>query len=230
MADAPAGACEMTTAIFKRLRLTLVLGGASLCAACSSMENIMPASLNAKPATVAAAQASHGGGDGSLVRLPISSQDLDCPPVDVPDTTSSLRVGGADNPSVRYQFDIAQTVRECDPAPGNQFSLKVGVSGHLAIGPAGKPGAYSAPLRITVRDENGQKLAYSKTYTVEANTGTAAETVFQFVSDPIVLPMTRTELSADYSVSVAFDNGRPAEVAHPRKRRATAHSADNAAH
>jgi hypothetical protein len=184
------------------------------------MENIMPASLNARPGPVAAAQASHAGEPDSIVRLPLASQDLDCPAVEVQDEGASLRVGGPENPSVRYQFDISQTARECDPVPGanNQFSIKVGVSGHLVIGPAGKPGAYSAPLRITVRDENANKPAYSKTYTLQADTGAAAETVFQFVSDPIVLPMTRTELSSDYSVTVAFDNGRPAQAAHPRKR------------
>jgi hypothetical protein len=218
----------MTTAFSKRLRLTLVLGGASLCAACSSMENIMPASLNARPGPMAAAQANTGGPSDKIVRLPMSSQDLECPTIDVPDGTASLRVGGPDNPSVRYQFDISQTARECDPAGANQFGLKVGVSGHLAIGPAGKPGAYNAPLRITVRSTPDQKVVFTKTYKIDADTGTAAETVFQFVSDPIVLPMTRKELSEDYSVAVALDNS-PTEVAHPRKRRVAAHSADKAA-
>ncbi len=220
------GCVTMTSAFSKRLRLSLAFGCASLCGACSSMENIMPASLNARPGPVAAAQASHAGEPDTIVRLPLSSQDLDCPAVDVLDEGASLRVGGPDNPSVRYQFDIAQTARECDPVPGgNQFSLKVGVSGHLAIGPAGKPGAYSAPLRITVRDDNAGKPAYSKTYTVQADTGAAAETVFRFVSDPIILPMTRTELSSDYSISVGFDNSRPAQAAHPRKRHVASPSA-----
>jgi hypothetical protein len=215
----------MTSAFSKRLRLSLALGAASLCGACSSMENIMPASLNARPGPVAAAQASHAGEPDSIVRLPLSSQDLDCPAVEVRDEGASLRVGGPENPSVRYQFDISNTARECDPVPGgNQFSLKVGVSGHLAIGPAGKPGAYTAPLRITVQDNNANKPAYSKIYTVQADTGSAAETVFRFVSDPIVLPMTRTELSSDYSITVGFDNARPAQAAHPRKR----HVASNA--
>ncbi len=217
----------MTNVPFKQLRMSVALAGVALLGACSSMENIMPASLSAKPAAVANAQSNNPGGEADkIVRLPLSSQNLDCPTVEVQDAGASMRVGGADNASVRYQFDISDTARECDPVPGsNQFSLKVGITGHLAIGPAGSPGAYSAPLRITVLNINDNKPAYTKTYTLQANTGGAAETVFRFVSDPIILPMTRTELNDDYSISVGFDNNsHPAESARPRHR----HVASNA--
>ena len=210
------------------LRLSLVVAAASLCGACSSMDNIMSPSLGYKPAAVTAAQDSHAGPSDQVVRLPLASTDLDCPPVDVQDGGASLRAGGADNASVRYQFDISDTARECDPAPGNQFALKVGVSGHLAIGPAGRPGAYSAPLRITVASAHDQKTVYSKAYKIDANTGTAAETVFKFVSDPIVLPMTRTELIQDYTITIGFDNGHKEEAPRPRKRHVA--KADAATH
>jgi hypothetical protein len=212
----------------RSLRLSLVLAAASLCAACSSMDNIMSPSLNYKPSAVTAAQNSAGGPSDQLVRLPLASTDLECPLIDVQDGAASLRVGGADNASVRYQFDISDTARECDPAPGNQFALKVGVSGHLAIGPAGKPGAYSAPLRITVANAHDEKAVFSKAYKIDANTGTAAETVFRFVSDPIVLPMARTELIQDYTITIGFDNGHKDETPHPRKRHVA--KADAAAH
>jgi hypothetical protein len=199
------------------LRYALVLGAASLCGACNSM---VPPSLNAQPATVVAAQQAGGASKSEkVVVLPMNSQDLDCPMVEVGDGASAYRSGGADNSSVKYQFAIAQTARQCDPQ-GNKFVLKVGVSGHLAIGPAGSPGAYSAPLRITVVSEVDKKPAYSKTYKIEANTAGAAEAQFNFVSEPIVLPMARTELNEDYSIVVGFDNARSAETAPPRKRHA----------
>lgn len=218
----------IASAFPKTVRFALVLGGASLCGACSSMDNIMSPSLNAKPAPVAAAaDPSHSSESDKLVRLPLGPQDLDCPVVSVEDGAASMRVGGAENASVRYQFDIAQTARECDPQGSDKFSLKVGVSGHLLIGPAGSPGTYSAPLRITVRRESDQKPAYTKTYKIEANAAGRAEAPFQFVSDPIVLPMTRTELNEDYSIDVGFGAERPTEPAHPRKRHpAAAKSAD----
>ncbi len=203
----------------QNLRFALALCAAGLCGACSSMDNIISPSLNAKPAAVAAAQdPSHATDADKIVRLPMGPQDLDCPRVEVQDGAASVRVGGAENASVRYQFDIAQTARECAPQ-GDKFSLKVGVSGHLLIGPAGSPGVYSAPLRITVRSEVDQKPAYSKVYKVEANTAGGAQAPFEFVSEPIVLPMTRTELADDYSIIVGFDSGQAAKAAPPRKRR-----------
>ena len=184
----------------------------------------MSPSLSYKPAPVTAAQNNPVNPSDRVVSLPLASTDLECPPVDVQDGGASMRVGGADNASVRYQFDIADTARECDPAPGNQFTLKVGVSGHLAIGPAGRPGAYSAPLRITVANANDEKTVYSKAYKIDASTGTAAETVFKFVSDPIVLPMTRTELVQDYTITIGFDNGHKADTTAPRKRHVERHA------
>ena len=131
---------------------------------------------------------------------------------------ASARVGGPENATVRYQFDIGQTARECDPQ-GDRFSLKVGVSGHLLIGPAGSPGAYSAPLRVTVTRETDQKPAFAKVYKVAATPG-AAQAPFHFVTEPIVLPMTRTELADDYSILVSFENG-PAAGRRSRRIRAS---------
>ena|SRR5271163_778898 len=213
----PERATMIASAFPRSLRYSLVLGAASLCGACNS---IIPPSLNAQPATVVAAQQAGGTSNTEkVVVLPMSSQDLDCPIVDVEDGGSAYRSGGTDNASVKYQFDIAQTARQCDPQ-GNKFVLKVGVSGHLAIGPAGSPGAYSAPLRVTVVSQSDKKPAYSKTYKVEANTAGAGEALFNFVSEPIVLPMTRTELNEDYSIVIGFDNGRQAAAAQPHKRHA----------
>jgi hypothetical protein len=53
---------------------------------------------------------------------------------------------------------------------------------------------------------------------VEADTAGAAQALFQLVSEPIVLPMTRTELAADYSIIIGFDNGPAAKPAPPPKR------------
>lgn len=210
------------SAFSNRLQFVLVLGAAGLCGACSSVESMMPtmapstwngatttrnADRNAGPTTQA----------DKVVTLPMNSADLDCPDVDVQDAGASYRVGGADNASVRYQFDIGQTARECDPQ-GDNFALKVGVSGHLLIGPAGSPGAFSAPLQVTVIRQADQKPAYSKVYKLEVNTAGAAEAPFAFVSDPIVLPMKRSALADDYSISVGFGAAQAVKVAPQHKR------------
>ena len=153
----------MSASAFPRsLRFALALGVIGLCGACGTMENVL--SPPSTPGRVHLNRSNRGDNvpdSEKIVRLPMSSEDLACPSVDIQEGSASLRVGGTDNPSVRYQFDIAETARECVPQ-GDNFSLTVGATGHLLIGPAGSPGVYSAPLRVTVLNETDQKPAYSK--------------------------------------------------------------------
>src|SRR5262249_49953265 len=46
--------------------------------------------------------------------LPVASQDINCPEVEIAYGGASLRSGGPENPSVRYQFNIEDTARECN--------------------------------------------------------------------------------------------------------------------
>jgi hypothetical protein len=152
-----------------------------------------------------------------IVKLPASAAELDCPEVDVLDGGATARVGGADSQSVRYQFDITDVARECDPQ-GAQFALKIGVAGRLLIGPAGSPGSYSSALHITVKREADGKPVYQKTLSVAANTGAEAQAPFRIVTEPILLPLTRAHLDDDYSISVGLGSGG-GEVTHRKRGR-----------
>jgi hypothetical protein len=210
------------SAFATRLRIALVLGVAGLTGACSSVESFIPSAwTNAKTADTNPNSGPVSPSD-KVVKLPMSGEDLNCPRVDVEDGAAAYRVGGADNGSVRYQFGVAQVARECQPQ-GSNFALKVGVSGRLLIGPAGSPGAYSAPLHVTVRREGDPKPVFSKVYKVEANTAGADQAPYEFVAEPIILPMVSTDLDSVYTVSVGFENGHVAPAKPPRKR----HTAQN---
>ena len=200
------------------LPLALALSSAGLVTGCGALDYFSPHSESAP----AAAAAANPGGDTpqseKVVRLPLSSEELDCPPVEIDEGGAAARVGGPENSQVRYQFTISQTARQCDPVSTNQFTLKVGVSGRLLIGPAGKPGAYSAPLRVTVHDENAKKDVFSKVYKIEASVPDAGDAPFNLVTEPIALPMTGTDLADDYTLTVGFDNGKAAaESPRPKK-------------
>jgi len=199
----------------------LVLGG--LCGACSSVESVIPSSLpwehlfpgeSPPPEPGMAGAPSPPTGSGGEIK------QIDCPEIEVLDGTSAIRVGGDANASVRYQFDITKTARECR-IEGNQFALKVGVAGRLLIGPAGSAGAYSAPLRIVVRDDATQKPVLSKLYRIEA-TATAANNMqapFQLVAEPVLLPYVHQWAIDDYTVLVGFDTGHSAPVEkHVRRK------------
>ena len=189
----------------KRLVSAAALAG--LCGACGSVDVGAPAVLLSNmvsfgepqhPATASAA-------------TPAVATQVDCPVIEVQDGTAALRVGGASNDSVRYQFDISNTARECH-VQGAQFGIKVGVAGHLLIGPAGTPGAYSAQLRIVMRHDADQKPVFSQVYKIAADTAGADQAPFQFVSDPIMLPLTTEQEDEEYTILVGFDNG-PVEKA-----------------
>ena len=125
---------------FQPLRkMALAVAVAALCGACSNTETLIPSFTSVRTATGEAN--SHPTSDNAsdkIVALPMSAADLDCPVVEVEDGAATARFGGAENASVRYQFDIIDAARECQPQ-GSQFALKVGVSGRLLIGPAGTP-------------------------------------------------------------------------------------------
>ena len=204
-------------ALPRALSLALALSAAGLLGACSTLDSFMPGAHSVRdtvPANDAKASESE-----KPVALPLTADELQCPPVEIDEGGAAARVGGPENASVRYQFAISQTARECAPVSPNQFTLKVGVSGRLLIGPAGKPGAYSAPLRVTVHDENTKKDAFTKVYKVEASVPDAGDAPFNLVTEPIVLPMTRTELADDYTLTVGFDNGKAAASPAPKPKK-----------
>ena len=150
--------------------------------------------------------------------LPVSAADINCPEVDIVDGGAALRVGGPENASVRYQFNISDRARECDPTGEQQVALKIGVAGAVVIGPAGSAGTYSAPLRITVTHQGDNKQVFSQVYRVEATTDGVTAGAFRVVTDPIVLPLTTLQLADVYSISIGFEGGNAATTKPPKHR------------
>jgi len=153
--------------------------------------------------------------------LAISSQDINCPPVTVFEGGSFLRVGGAENASVRYQFNVGDTARQCDPAGPGQASIKIGISGEVVIGPAGSGGTFSAPLRVTITSDTDKKTVFTKTYNVQVTTDGIRAGEFRMVTEPIVVPMPTVQLADVYTISVGFGGGEAKANANakPSRRR-----------
>lgn len=151
--------------------------------------------------------------------LPVASQDINCPEVDIADGGASLRVGGPDNPSVRYQFNIGDTARECDPGGPGLAALKIGVAGDVVIGPAGAAGTFSAPLKITVSRIGDNSPVFSQTFRVEAASDGVTAGKFRIVTDPISLPMQTLQLADVYTITVGFEGGTAPRTGHTTRRR-----------
>ncbi|MGD0721370.1 MAG: hypothetical protein ABR970_10050 [Roseiarcus sp.] len=190
------------------MRLAFVAGLAGLTASCSSLGSLDPANLISAGAATQAPATAVGAAQPA---------DIDCPVIEVQDGTAYVRVGGQANDTVRYQFDITNTARECHVL-GAQFAIKVGVAGHLLIGPAGQPGAYATQLRIVMRRDADQKPEFSKLYKIEADTAGASQAPFQFVSEPIMLPYTHPQADQDYTILVGFDAGHAPEAPKPHRK------------
>ena len=156
--------------------------------------------------------------------LPVASQDINCPDVSVADGGAALRVGGPENSSVRYQFNIGDTARQCDPAGPGEAGVKIGVSGQVVIGPAGQAGTFSAPVKITVTRLTDNTSVFSQTYRAEATTDGVKAGQFRIVTDPINLPMPTLQLADLYSITVGFEGGTggPSPTAHKTRKKRTA--------
>jgi hypothetical protein len=156
-------------------------------------------------------------GKAELSTTESKDQTLDCPQVQVPSGQSSLRVGGEGSASVRHQFSVGDVARECAVA-GNQLTIKVGVKGRVVLGPAGSPGSYSAPLRIGIRQQLGEKIIVSKVVNVGAKIepGTTGAN-FIVVTEPFAVPFTTMHAADDYEVVVGF--GKDAKTAAPVEKR-----------
>jgi len=198
-------------------QFVLALVAAGLLADCSSVENLIP-HVDPLASQQAASQASAGANPRPVAQLPsnpaekpivlpVSSIDINCPEVEIAEGGSAYRAGGAESASVRYQFNIGETARQCDPAGQGEAAIKVGVSGNLVIGQAGSPGTYSVPLRITVTEDASHKQVYSKTYAIQATADAVSLGQFRIVADPIVVPMPTLQLASLYTVTVGFEGG-----------------------
>ncbi len=211
---------------FLRLLPPLIaLGLLSGCGAMETVQNLVPhhdsnddqLNLGVNPRRTAGSPAANPSEKPKV--LAVASQDINCPPVDVADNGAALRVGGSDNASVRYQFNIGDRARECDPAGPGQVAIKVGVKGDVVVGPAGSPGTMSAPLRVEITDTASKKTVFSKVYNVAVTTDGLRPGIFQVVTDPIVVPMPTLQLADVYTITVGFGQGGEAAAKPHRGRR-----------
>lgn len=204
---------------FLKIAFALSLGAGV--SACSTLESFVPTDgtpkVTATPRSESLGRGAPETAADKAVVLPLTAIELDCPAVEVVDGAATQRFGGPVNSAVKYQFDITDTARECQPA-GSNFTVKVGVSGLLLIGPAGSPGAYSTNVKVRVKREVDQKFIFEKSYRIEANTSGDVRAPFRIVTEPISLPYTRPALNDDYSIFVGFGEGGVEKPHKPRPR------------
>jgi hypothetical protein len=152
----------------------------------------------------------------------VTSDDIDCPNVDIRPGSSTLAIAGRGAESaamdLRYQATIGRMAREC-ALLGATITIKVGVQGRVVIGPNGGPGQVDIPLRYALVHEGPEpKTILTKLHrfpvTIEQGQTGAG---FTHIEEDLTFPVPNPVALQSYVVYVGFDPAAPKPV--PQKKR-----------
>lgn len=176
--------------------------------------NILRLSATISLLTVIAGCNSSNPSDSMAVNAPAAQAvtpvvQATCPPITILDGTAVRRVyaGGAkDDPSkLVYQASLSDTTRSCSM---NDATLTVNVlaQGRLVPGPLSKPGRVNLPIRVTVKDGDGEIFSQVTNFPVDVPAGEAG-TQFIFNNPNVAIPNAPGGASRQTNVFISFDDG-----------------------
>jgi hypothetical protein len=157
-----------------------------------------------------------GGGSSSAASTPQtpampSSEDFDCPRMDIrPGASTLLMNASANEPNalaLRYQGTFVRAARECR-LQGPNVNIKVGVQGRVILGPAGGPGQLTIPLRVALVQEtvNESKVMWSKLYSFPVTVPPDTPNVpFTHVSEDLTIPIPKAAVLDELVIYIGFD-------------------------
>jgi hypothetical protein len=155
----------------------------------------------------------------------VTSDDIDCPNVDIRPGSSTLAIAGRGAESaamdLRYQATIGRTAREC-ALLGATITIKVGVQGRVVIGPNGGPGQVDIPLRYALVHEGPEpKTILTKLHRFPVTIGQGQTGVgFTHIEEDLTIPVPDPIALQSYVVYVGFDPAVPKQAEKkPQKKR-----------
>jgi hypothetical protein len=208
--------------------LTFLTAGLGL-AGCGGggISNPLPAVTGSLPSWFGSAKSASVDASGTPVATPGPSMDEDCPVADVRRGASTLRSAtkteGATANDVRYQITIVELVRECKLIAGT-VHIRVGVRGHVIVGPAGAPSQVSIPLRYAVIREGVEPKTIVTDFRHASVSMPPGNGNVQFtdIEEDLSFPMPSQRELESYVVYVGFDeasdHARPAKKKGKRRR------------
>lgn len=127
--------------------------------------------------------------------------DKECPQIKVPAGASAYQQAGGGQ--IAMQASLQSFARECTLETGQTVTIKIGVRGLVKLGESGRPGTYTVPLRITVRDLDGKAVSSDVQRIRVAVSGQHAP--FQYVASPVSVPISFDRPLRSYELLVGFD-------------------------
>jgi hypothetical protein len=148
---------------------------------------------------------------------PLDDREYKCPELDVLENGAGYRGNaGAGASASTYQASMTNRARECS-FRGNQVVIRVGVEGRLLLGPNGKPGTYSVPVRIVVkRRQDVVTQKFARVSVTVPSSDTQAE--FSYVEENLTLPITENDPGDEYDILVGFDGSGGQSQKQTRRR------------
>lgn len=142
-----------------------------------------------------------------------------CPGITILDSSAVHRVyaGGAkDDPTkLVYQASLSDTTRSCSMSDAT-LTVNVLAQGRLVPGPLSKPGRVNLPIRVTVKDGNGEIFSQVTNFPVDVPAGSAG-TQFIFNNPNVAIPNGPGGASRQTNVFISFDDAAKASVKKGRR-------------
>lgn len=189
--------------------------------ACNSLSQIPnPFSSASKPetgwnASVTEASMMNAAREGGEVT---GSTEGTCPPFTVRSEADGVVTMKATGPAaaaatadpltaVLYRGEITKTARECVQGPGG-ITVKYGVSGRVLLGPQGKPGNLTLPVKVLVVD-GGKKTVKTDAVKLPVTVGAGEAVGYFSLVREIVVQVAPGVAPQNYRVYVTFDRSVP---------------------
>jgi hypothetical protein len=136
----------------------------------------------------------------------------DCPSIAVApgDNNITFLAKGATNDGlgVMHRGEITKTARECAPSISGGMSVKFGFAGRVLLGPQGKAGTVTLPVKVTLLD-GGRNTVKTETVKVPVTITPDQSAGYFSVTREVVVPIPQGTSGRSYKIIVAFDRRAP---------------------
>ena len=180
-------------------------GGSSSSASASSNKPAETGQKVSEGNLLTAAQNDAGG------QVDITGPNIECPTVSVApgdNNVTFMAKGGSDALAVLHRGEITKTARECAPSISGGLSVKYGFAGRVLLGPQGKAGTVTLPVKVTVLD-GGRNTLKSELVKVPVTITPDQTSGYFSVTREVVVQIPPGASPRAYRLVIGFDRHAP---------------------
>jgi hypothetical protein len=107
-----------------------------------------------------------------------------------------------------HRGEITETARECAPGISGGLNVKYGFSGRVLLGPQGKPGTVTLPVKITITDASRNTVKAEQVKLPVTIPGGQPVGQFSVVRE-VLVPAPPGASPRNYRILIGFDRKAP---------------------